>query len=64
MAKDGVTSKCLGTLEIRYLCFQDNIFGIWREEESLHIGNETNKIIIDMIFNDEKYKKLMVFGGF
>jgi hypothetical protein len=46
-------------LAIRYLPLQDNIFSIWRDEESFHIGNESNKIIIDgndLIINDERYK--------
>jgi hypothetical protein len=59
MAKDGVTSKELGSLVIRYLPFQDNIFGIWRDEKGFHISNESNNIINDgndLIVNDERYK--------
>ena len=43
----------------RYVPFPDNIFGIWRDAERFHIGNESNKVIIDgndLIINDEKYK--------
>ena len=56
MAKGGVTSKGLWALSIRYLPFQVNIHGIWSDEESFHIGNESSKIIIDgndLIINDK-----------
>ena len=55
----GVTSKGMGDLAAKYLRFPDRIFGIWRENEKLNIGNEKNKVIIDgndFIINDEKYK--------
>jgi hypothetical protein len=54
-----VTSKGLGDLARKYLPFTHNKFIIWADEEDFHIGNKSNKFVIDgknLIINNRKYK--------
>jgi hypothetical protein len=49
----------LGALPRKYIPFQDEIFGIYYDDENFYIGNESNKVVIDgndFITIDERYK--------